>query len=159
MDFFTADICDKFPSEVKVLPPIFNPYGKKMKFFGQVVTVKLYEDNKALVELLRDNAGEGRVCVVDVEGDCCAVVGENLMNFALKNGWSGIVINGYVRDTLQTANIDVGLKAIGTFPFKSQKKQAGQIGVDLQIGKIQVKSGEFLWADIDGVILKSTSEI
>ena len=159
MDFFTADICDKFPGEVQVLAPKFKHFGGKTKFFGPIETVKLYEDNKALVELLRDNAGEGRVCVVDVEGDYCAVVGENLMNFALRNGWAGIVINGYVRDTLQTANINVGLMALGTFPFKSQKKAQGNIGEVLNFGNITFKKGYFLFSDIDGVIVKEKSEI
>ncbi len=159
MDFFTADICDNAPSNVKVLPPIFNSYGKKQKFFGEIETVKLYEDNKALVELLRDTQGNGRVCVVDVEGNYCAVVGENLMNFAAKNGWAGIVINGYVRDTLQTSQIDVGLFAIGTYPFKSQKKQAGEVGIDLNIHNIKVTKGEFLWADVDGVVITKNQEI
>ena len=159
MDFFTADICDKFPSSVQVLAPTMRHFGGQTKFFGQIETVKLYEDNKALVELLRDNQGNARVCVVDVEGDYCAVVGENLMNFALKNGWAGIVINGYVRDTLQTAGIGVGLMALGTFPFKSQKKAQGKIGEPLNFGGVTFRSGEYLFADIDGVIVKENCEI
>ncbi len=153
MNFYTADICDANPSEVQVLDPKFNHYGNKSKFCGEVVTVKLYEDNKALVELLRDVDGQNRVCVVDVEGDYCAVVGENLMNFSLKNDWAGIVINGYVRDTEQTASIDVGLMALGTYPFKSQKKCDGKIGEDLEFAGVKVNNGDYLYADIDGVIV------
>jgi regulator of RNase E activity RraA len=45
------------------------------------------------------------------------------MGYAYHNGWEGIIINGYVRDTHQTTQIPVGLWALGTYPFKSQKKQ------------------------------------
>ena len=120
---------------------------------GEVVTIQLFEDNKALVELLRDHRGDGKICVVDVVGDYCAVVGETLMGFAYHNGWQGIVINGFVRDTHQTAVIPVGLYALGTYPFKSQKKAEAKHNKTLNFGNIEFRVGEFLYADKDGIIV------
>ena len=37
------------------------------------------------------------------------VVGDKLMGLVLKNNWKAIILNGYVRDTDETKNIDVGL--------------------------------------------------
>lgn len=153
MKSYTADICDKYPNDVQVLKPNYKSYGGISMCHGEIFTIKLFEDNKALVELLRDTNGEGKICVVDVEGDYCAVVGETLMNFAYKNQWSGIIINGYVRDTHQTKQIPVGLWAKGTYPFKSQKKQAGVLGETLYFGDVTFNVGEFLYADNDGIIV------
>lgn len=152
MKSYTADICDKYPLEVQVLNPILKSFGGVSMCHGEIVTVKLFEDNKTLVELLKNNRGDGKICVVDVEGDYCAVVGETLMGYAYHNGWEGIIINGYVRDTHQTTQIPVGLWAKGTYPFKSQKKQAGEINTELNFGNVSFKGGEFLYADRDGII-------
>jgi len=153
MKSYTADICDNHPSKVQVVAPLFNSYGGVSMCHGEIVTIKLFEDNKALVELLRDNKGDGKICVVDVEGDYCAVVGETLMGYAYHNGWAGIVINGYVRDTHQTTQIPVGLWAIGTYPYKSQKKADAILNTTLKFANVKFNVGEYLYADRDGIVV------
>jgi len=153
MKSYTADLCDKHPNDIQVLQPNYNSYGGVAMCHGQITTIKLFEDNKALVELLRDTRGDGKICVVDVEGDYCAVVGETLMGYAYHNGWQGIVINGYVRDTHQTSVVPVGLYALGTYPFKSQKKAEAKLDIALNFGGVTFNVGEFLYADKDGIVV------
>jgi len=153
MKSYTADICDQHPNDVQVLDPNYKSYGGTAMCHGEIVTIQLFEDNKALVELLRDNRGDGKICVVDVVGEYCAVVGETLMGYAYHNGWQGIVINGYVRDTHQTAVIPLGLYALGTYPFKSQKKAQAKHNETLNFGNVEFKVGEFLYADKDGIVV------
>jgi regulator of ribonuclease activity A len=153
MDFFTADLCDENVDKVQVLNPGFKSFGGATKCQGEIITVKLYEDNKALVELLKDNQGDGKVVVVDVVGDFCAVVGDKLMGFAKQNNFAGIVVNGYVRDTATTAKIDVALYAKGTYPFKSQKKQDGEININIKFGNVSFTPNSYIYCDQDGIIL------
>ena len=159
MKSYTADICDQYPNEVQVLDPNYKSYGGVSMCHGEIITIKLFEDNKALVELLRDTKGEGRICVVDVVGEYCAVVGETLMGFAYHNGWAGIVINGYVRDTHQTSVVPIGLWAKGTYPFKSQKKEEAQLKVTLNFANVTFRVGEYLYADKDGIVVTSNNII
>ena len=153
MKFSTADLCDEHGDQVAVLETKLNSYGGVGSFYGEIVTIKLDEDNGGLVSLLRDEAGIGRVVVVDVDETFCAVVGDNLMGFAQKNGWAGMVINGYVRDTLITKTIASGLFALGTCPRRSSKKAESHRGTILSFGGLQFKEGEWLYADEDGVIV------
>jgi regulator of ribonuclease activity A len=146
-------LCDEYGKKVKVLEINLISYGGVDSFKGEIVTIKLDEDNSDLVSMLRDEVGEGRVVVVDVEANYCAVVGDTLMGFAHKNGWSGIVINGFVRDTKITRTISVGLMALGTCPRKSSKKSKSYRDIRLGFGGISFKSGAFLYADEDGVIV------
>jgi len=74
------------------------------------------------------------------------------MKLALKNNWSGIVINGYVRDITFTQKIEVGLLAIGTCPKKSQKKAIGQEGKTVDFGGISFVPNHTIYADSDGII-------
>jgi regulator of ribonuclease activity A len=153
MKSYTADICDQYPQSVQVLDPNFKSYGGVAMCHGKICTIQLFEDNKALVELLRDNRGDGKICVVDVVGDYCAVVGETLMGYAYHNGWEGIIINGYVRDTHQTAVIPVGLFALGTYPYKSQKKAEAKRDLTLSFGNVEFRKGEYIYADKDGIVV------
>ena len=153
MKSYTADICDKHPNDVQVLDPIYKSYGGISMCQGYIETIQLFEDNKALVELLRDTNGDGKICVVDVVGDYCAVVGETLMKYAYENQWKGIIINGYVRDTHETSQIPVGLWAIGTYPFKSQKKKDAILNETLHFASVTFTVGEYLFADNDGIIV------
>ena len=153
MKSYTADICDKHPNDVQVAAPNFKSYGGVSMCHGEITTIKLFEDNKALVELLRDNRGDGKICVVDVVGNYCAVVGETLMGYAYHNGWAGIIINGYVRDTHQTTQIPVGLWAVGTYPFKSQKKAEAELKTTLNFCDVEFRVGEYLYADKDGIVV------
>jgi len=45
------------------------------------------------------------VVVVDAVQAYYAIVGENLMKFAHKNGYTGIIVNGFIRDTEQIKDI------------------------------------------------------
>jgi len=153
MSFSTADYCDLHGEEIKVLELNLLSYGKIKKFKGEIVTIKLDEDNSDLVSMLRDEEGKGKVVVVDVSANFCAVVGDKLMGFAQKNGWAGIVINGFVRDTEITQNIAVGLLALGTCPRKSAKKAKSQRDIDLNFQKVEIKPLKYLYADEDGVII------
>ena len=53
-----------------------------------------------------------KVLVVDGEGSMnCALFGGNLASMASENNWSGIIINGCVRDQLEIIVEKIGVKA------------------------------------------------
>ncbi|WP_373035351.1 ribonuclease E activity regulator RraA [Sulfurimonas sp.] len=153
MDFFTADICDEHSDKVFVLDPEYKNYGGLHKCQGEVVTLKLDKNNSDLITLLRDEDGTGKIVVVDAREEYFAVVGENLMKFAHKNNYAGIIVNGYIRDTFQIRDIPVALYALGTCPRKYIPVTEGERGVHLSFGGIGFKNGDYVYADRDGVIV------
>jgi regulator of ribonuclease activity A len=159
MNFSTADLCDKYKDKLQVLQTPLNSYGGVKSFSGEIVTIKLDNNNHDLVKMLRDEKGYGKVAVVDVGQAFYAVVGDNLMGFAHNNGWAGIVINGFVRDTKITKTIPVGLMAIGTTPRKSFENNPSKRDIELNFGGVSFKNGDYLYADEDGVIISDTKLI
>lgn len=153
MAFFTADICDEHSDKVFVLKAGYRNYGGADKCQGEIVTIKLDRNNSDLIGLLRDEDGTGKVVVVEVDRAEFAVVGENLMKFAHKNNYAGIVVNGYVRDTWQIKDIPVALYAIGTCPRKYIPTTPGERNGKVTFGGIEFNHGEYLYADTDGVIV------
>jgi len=152
MHSFTADICDKYKDKVGVLSPRYKNFGGTNTIYGEIITIKLNRDNLGLIELLKKE-GKDRVVVVDVEEEYFAVVGENLTRLAYKNGWRGLLINGYVRDIHITPLVPVGLWALGSCPRKSFEKNEFKVGCDLEFDGIKIKSGDFLLADLDGILI------
>lgn len=153
MGFFTADLCDEYPELTDVLGPNFKSYGGNKKFSGKVVTIKLDKNNKVLAEYLKNNNGSNIIVVVDVEEKYFAVVGDNLMKFASDNKFEGIIVNGYVRDTVTTKEFDVGLYAKGTCPRKYIPVQEAQTGVDLLVDDVSIQNGDYIYVDQDGIVV------
>ena len=153
MTDFTADFCDNYPDKVSVLDAGFSNFGGATQCQGTVVTQWLDRNNADLITLLRDEPGHGKVVVVDSEQAYYAIVGENLMKFAHASGFAGIIVNGYVRDTVQIRDIPVALYALGTCPRKSIPVTAGKRDIPLTFGGAAFKPGDYVYADNDGIIV------
>jgi len=49
--------------------------------------------------------------------------------------------------------MDIGIRALGTCPRKSIKKGAGKRDIDVTFSNVKFISGNYLYADEDGVIV------
>lgn len=154
MNFQTADLCDDNQNKkLQVLPAKFKNYGGLKKFQGQVVTVKLNKSNFTLLEMLRDEQGDGKIVVVDNGEQFWGVVGDRLLGYAKKNNWTAIILNGYVRDTDETCKIDVGLYAVGTCPLRNFEETEAKRDIILDFDGIIIRPGDYVYADNDGIII------
>ena len=164
----TCDLCDAHktdaPEHFRVLPPVFKDYGLRRAFAGPVVTLKCFEDN-SLVKAAVDSIGYletpegriGKVLVVDGAGSLRrALLGGNLGAAAAKNGWAGVVIDGCVRDVAELAVQDVGIRALGSMPMPTEKKNQGLKDLPVQIQGVWVNPGDWLYADADGMVVSAT---
>jgi regulator of ribonuclease activity A len=158
MKFYTADICDELKEDVQVLEPGYRAYGGVTEAYGPIQTLKLERNNHELIALLKEE-GHDRFVVVDVAGAYDAVVGENLMKLAHHNGWAGILVHGYVRDTHITTTIPVGLWALGTCPRKSFEHNPGKRDVELAFGGVTFRNGDYILADRDGIVVIDASAL
>jgi len=82
-----------------------------------------------------------------------ALLGDMLAAKAAENGWSGILINGCIRDSLEMANMDLGVMALGTHPLKTVKAGVGQINVPIHFSGLNFEPAHFIYIDEDGIIL------
>jgi regulator of ribonuclease activity A len=153
----TCDLCDAHKSDrsgdFRVLPPVWRTFGGRAAFAGSVVTVKCFEDNTSVKQLL-EGPGHGRVLVVDGGGSLRrALVGGNIGAAAARNGWAGVLVDGCVRDVAELAACDVGIRALAPMPLPTDRKQAGLVDVPVQIQGVWVRPGEWLCADADGIVV------
>ena len=161
MSFKTPDLCDEFEAELghslRVVAPMFQRYGGRPSFCGEIVTLKIFEDNTLVREAFAEN-GRGKVLVIDGGGSLrCALVGDQLAILAQSKGWEGIVVYGCIRDSGDINGIDIGVRARNTHPQKSIKKGVGDRNIAVTFGGVTFKPGEYLYADDDGVLVSSTA--
>lgn len=158
MTFKTPDLLDNNEAgirngSVRVVSPMFRPYGGRPVFSGQIVTLKLFEDNSLVREAL-SGEGKGKVLVVDGGGSLrCALVGDQLALLAHRNSWEGILVYGCIRDAQDIGQVDIGLRALNTHPLKSVKKGVGQRDLAISFGGVTFRPGEWIYVDGDGVIV------
>ncbi len=155
--FKTANLCDEYSDTVAIAEPLFMDYGKNITFAGVITTVKCFEDN-SLVRQRLESQGNGRVLVVDGGASIrCALIGDILAQMGADNGWNGIIVYGCIRDSGVIATINIGVKAIGTHPLKSVKKDVGEIDVPVHFADVDFIPGHYVYADEDGVILSAAA--
>lgn len=153
MDFTVPDICDEYLPNLQVLDPVFRSYGGRQKFYGEIVTIKCFEDNSLVKQTLAED-GLGKVMVVDGVGSLrCALLGDMLGAMAAKNGWQGLLIFGCVRDVEILKTIDIGVVALNSFPKKSEKRGLGEMNVPVHFAGVDFLPGRYLYADENGIVV------
>lgn len=152
MQWTTPDLCDAHP-HVRVAAPVFRDFGGRRAFCGQIVTIRCFEDNSRVREQVAE-AGIARVLVIDGGGSLArSLLGDQLAALAVRNGWEGVLVHGGVRDVDALAQLPLGIKALAATPMKTEKRGLGEVGVTVSFAGIDFTPGQWLYADVNGVIV------
>lgn len=155
--FATTDLCDAHEARLAdgtlhVLPPLYRCWGGQPRFCGPMQTVRCFEDN-SLVRTALETDGDGRVLLIDGGGSLrCALLGGNLAQLAERNGWTGVIVHGCVRDVREIDACAIGVRALASHPRRSEKRGTGSIGDPVEIHGIRIAPGHWCHADEDGVL-------
>jgi regulator of ribonuclease activity A len=153
----TADLCDAHGDKLRVCEPVFHAYGGRRAFHGPISTIFCFEDNSRVKEAV-ESPGAGRVLVVDGGGSRRrALLGDNLGRAAVTNGWAGIIIHGCIRDSAELGRMDLGLRALGTIPLRSDKRGQGERDVPVRFAGVTFRPGEHVYVDDDGIVVAATA--
>lgn len=153
MKYDTSELCDIYYEDVNVVEPLFSNFGGRSSFGGQITTVKCFEDNGLLYELLEEN-GQGRVLVIDGGGSVRrALINAELARLAEQNSWEGIVVYGAVRQVDELEELNLGIQAMAAIPAGAANEGIGESDIRVNFGGVTFFSGDHLYADNTGIIL------
>ena len=148
-----ADLFDDYGDVSQTCSTQFADYGAARQFLGPIRTVRCFRDNQ-LFRALLDEPGDGAVVVVDGGGSLeSALMGDLIAAKGLKNGWSGVVILGAIRDSVAIGDMDFGVKALGVNAAKSSKDGVGEVDAVVEFGGVRFEPGHFIYCDEDGILV------
>jgi regulator of ribonuclease activity A len=148
----TPDLSDKYP-QVDFLNLQFTNFGKKGFFSGKIETAVCPDDNSKVKQILNEE-GYGKILIVDGQGSTnVALMGDMIADSAEKNNWQAVIIHGCVRDVEALSNFKLGIFALGSVPKKSEKKDLGEIGINIKVGGVSIESGNWAYADESGILI------
>ena len=149
----TSELCDIYAEQVDVVEPIFSSFGGVSNFYGKVTTVKCFESNGLIAEVLEEN-GEGRVLVIDGGGAVRrGLIDAELAQLAVDNGWEGIIVYGAVRQIQQLENLDIGIHALAPIPVSADESSDGESDIPVNFGGVTFFPEDYIYADLTGIIL------
>jgi regulator of ribonuclease activity A len=158
-DFVTCDLLDAYADQVTGVIATcidgknFKNYGARKTFAGQAVTVKCFEDNSRVKELLA-TPGAGKVLVVDGGASLrCALMGDLIAASAVEQHWNGVIIYGCIRDVAALAALDLGIYALAATPQKSQRQGRGETGLSLSLAGVEIHPDDYIYADSNGILI------
>ncbi len=153
MEYNTSELCDIYADLIDVIDPIFSNYGGRSSFGGQVVTIKCFESNGLISQLVATD-GTGKVLVIDGGGSTRrALIDINIAEIAAANNWEGIVCYGSVRDVDAIEEIDIGIQGLVSIPVAGSDNDIGESDLAINFGGVTILPEDHLYADNTGIIL------
>jgi len=149
----TAVLCDVAPEPIVLLPRIRRLW-KGATVAGRALTVWTPPGEQLSLVHALDQAREGDVLIVDCKGSLAtALWGSRLSRIALERGVVGLVVDGAVRDLDEIEEMGFPVFGVGVVPTKPRRNAPGQVGVPIECGGRNVKTGDAVYGDGDGVVV------
>ncbi|TXH61378.1 MAG: ribonuclease E activity regulator RraA [Tolumonas sp.] len=153
MEYNTSQLCDIYQDQVDVVEPMFSTFGGRSSFGGQVTTIKCFEANGIIRQLVKEN-GIGRVLLIDGGGSLRrALIDAEIAATAADNGWEGIICYGSVREVDALADLDIGIQALASIPVGADDEESGDSELPVNFGGVTFLPEDHIYADTTGIIL------
>jgi RraA family protein len=157
---FPIAIVDDVANRLQAFTAGFNQYGRKKKFAGPALTVRVRPGDNLFLHKALDLAQPGDVIVVDAGGALnTAIIGAMMSSYAKTRGIEALVIDGAIRDVEELAAVDFPVVARGATPNGPYKTGPGEIGYPIACGGLSIASGDLMLGDEDGVLVIPRSEV
>lgn len=155
MEYNTSELCNTYVDLIDVLEPIFSNYGGRNSFGGQVVTIKCFENNGLIKQVLSSD-GEGKVLVIDGGGSTRrALINIELAEQALNNNWEGIICYGSVRDVDAIEELELGIQGLVSIPVGASNDSYGESDIAVNFAGVTFLPDDHVYADNSGIILSA----
>jgi 4-hydroxy-4-methyl-2-oxoglutarate aldolase len=145
--------CGAMDSGIKPLDPSFFVAGRAL-------TVDAKPADNLILHYAITIAKPGDVLVVDAKGFLEAGPWGDVMTFAAQRaGIAGLVIDGSVRDSSAIVAAGFPVFSRGVCMKGTEKKQPGRVNVGILCGGVEVKPGDIVVGDRDGIMVISAADL
>jgi len=131
-----------------------RPMFEAAPFVGSALTIKSVPDDNLACWAALDVIQPGDVLLISCGGwTGSAVIGDLTVGMYKNAGATAAVTDGMVRDVEGLEQIGLPIYARGLTPNSPQKNGPGEIGGEISIGGLTVRSGDIVMGDRDGIVI------
>ncbi|MBI4399347.1 orotidine 5'-phosphate decarboxylase [Candidatus Micrarchaeota archaeon] len=123
------------------------------KLVGRAFTVRTAPGDWAKPVEAIEQASQGDIIVIDAHGSEKAVWGELATWSCIKRKLAGVVIDGAIRDVDEIRKLKFPAFAKSITPTAGEPKGFGELGIEITCGGTNVRQGDYIVADENGVIV------
>lgn len=135
-----------------MMSPAMRPLVPRLRIAGPAVTAFCAPGDNLMMHRALYLAREGDVLVVQAP-DSGAQWGDVAGRYAIRKGLQGIVVEGYIRDTDELAEMRSPVWFTAISPSSPRKVGPGLVNAPIACAGARVEPGDLVVADGDGVIV------
>lgn len=135
------------------LPHDIRAVNPQHKMVGTALTVLTQPgDNRPIHLAIYGAKQAGYVLAIDGHAhELCAYMGDLMLGACKALDFSGVVINGYIRDWDGVTALDFPVYTRGFLPPAPTKEKDGEINAPICIGGVTIHPGDLVMGDCDGI--------
>jgi RraA family protein len=157
-DFSSPNISDNM-NRINGACAEIRPMHGRETLLGSAFTVRTRPGDNLIVHKALDMLEPGDALVVDAGGDTTnAIFGEIMTRIAMRNGATGIVVDGAIRDAATFFEAGFPCFARAATHRGPYKDGPGEINVPITVGGAIVRPGDVVFGDADGVVVVPLEE-
>jgi regulator of RNase E activity RraA len=129
-----------------------KPVWPSPRIVGAALTVWCHSGDNLMLHKALSLAQRGDIVVMNTQGNVAnSGFGELIATSAVKQGVSGVIVDGTVRDVEAFEALRLPVYARGISPNGCNKDGAGEVGTVIACGGVAVRPGDVIVADRDGI--------
>ncbi|WP_371664294.1 4-carboxy-4-hydroxy-2-oxoadipate aldolase/oxaloacetate decarboxylase [Streptomyces sp. NBC_00280] len=137
-----------------LLGPTLRPVQQDVRIAGTAVTALCWPGDNLMIHAAVEQCAEGDILVVTTTSPCTDGLFGELFATALRHrGVRGLVINTGVRDTAELRAMDFPVWSAAVSAQGTVKATGGSVNVPVVVGGQQIRPGDVIIADDDGVMV------
>ena len=135
------------------LPHAIRPANPGHRMVGTALTVRTQPgDNRPIHLAIYGAKQPGYTLVIDGRAhEFCAYMGDLMLGACKALGFSGVVIDGFIRDRDGVTALDFPVYSRGFLPPAPTKEKDGKVNAPICIGGVIICPGDLVMGDCDGV--------
>ena len=151
--FPTGNLCNA-NSAVACVDSGIKPLIPGKRVAGRALTARIVPGQNAAIHRAVHDAQPGDMLVVDGAGsERFGPFGDLLADGCMMRGITGGIFDCTIRDSADIADLGFQVFARGFHPEATAKTDPGEVNIPVTVGGVQVKPGDIVVGDDDGVVI------
>lgn len=148
------DLCDVLELSCVMRYEIHPLWGPGMpRIAGPAFTIRTGRHDNLMFHASIYLARPGDVIVVEAGDDEMAVAGGNVCAIAQRNGVAALVVDGVIRDVVESREKRFPVFARGASPIPAKRVGEGGMNVQIRCGGVVVNPGDVVVGDEEGIVV------